>query len=652
MVDTISVEPKSNVRTNVLHDYENYTYNLQLWALTKDSFNKLYDGILPGGEPALLKDAELLISNGGISQDENRSPSFSVDFGLDNLEIESIIGNRAEGKGADALNIRFDIIEPYSVTLLDRLSQVVVRNGLGLDFKTLIYCLKIQFLGYGALGIPQTIEGTTKYIPFTMLNMTFSITNKGAVYKCQGIPQKDFSMSVMDNEIPIHLEMQGSTLGELLGAKKLSPGAGSTARTDSTPASTSTTPSPKNLTKQLKDYEEYKVYNNSQKIANEYYFELDPALYDAIVIDPKKAEDGQRAMSEITGSKGQAVASGGRKGQITFDSTQGKFVAQAGSRLTDLLDNMLKMTDFTKKQVNISAPVKDKPVTLWKIFPKIFIKGYDEATNTIARKVTFVITRYDYYGLPHPNMGQKPTPKGCIVKDYDYMYTGANKDVMKVDIEYKIAFFEVFNALKDQYTENSNKGTGEVSDTTDVVDNAVDRSLVKGSRKPVSGIGPQQTSGASTVNKETIVVGELMNLLLDNAADMIRLDLQIVGDPDWVQQDNVLYEVSKLPAGSKTLTNGTISYYDSITCFDFNFKAPLKDYDDTTGIFDVQTGKTSAIFSGTYQVLKVTSNFSRGRFTQKLDNVRVRIQDEKQIKAPATSGTSSLTSRPIVQTNE
>ena len=93
MVDTISVEPKSNVRTNVLHDYENYTYNLQLWALTKDSFNKLYDGISPGGESALLKDAELLISNGGISQNENRSPSFSVDFGLDNLEIESIVGN-------------------------------------------------------------------------------------------------------------------------------------------------------------------------------------------------------------------------------------------------------------------------------------------------------------------------------------------------------------------------------------------------------------------------------------------------------------------------------------------------------------------------------------------------------------------------------
>jgi hypothetical protein len=637
MVDTISVTPSANVRTNILHGYENYTYNLELWALTISSFNKLYSGISPGNEASLLSDAELLISNGGMSKSQNRSPSFPVDFVIDNLEIESIIGNRAEGKGADALNIRFDIIEPYSITLLDRLSQVVIRNGLGIDFKTLIYCLKIQFLGYGPLGIPQTIEGATKYIPFTMLNMSFSITNKGAVYKCQGIPQKDMALTVTDNEIPIHLEMQGTTLGQLLGATKLPPaGGGSTARTDTTTTAPSTSISPKNLSKILNDFEKYKANFPTaskavQEFDNEYYFELDPDLFDALVLDPKKAEDGQRAMSEVSGSKGAEVASGGRQGKITFDSTQGKFVAQAGTRITDLLDTMLKMTDFTKKQVSLSGPTK-KPVTLWKIFPKMYIKGYDHKTNTFARKVTYVITKYDYYGLPHPNMGQQTTPQGCIVKNYDYMYTGSNQDVMKLDIDYKVAFFEVFNAVSTEYTDNSNKGTGEVIEDTSIPANAeFDKAITKSARLGKSGIASQQTSGASTTSNEVIVVGELMNLLLDNAGDMIKLDLQIVGDPDWIQQDNVLYEVSKLPAGSKTLTNGTISYYDSITCFNFNFKAPLKDYDDTTGIFDVQPGKTAAIFSGTYQVLRVVNNFSRGRFTQKLDNVRVRIQDDKQV---------------------
>jgi hypothetical protein len=631
MAKTISVTPTANVRTNILHDYENYTYNLQLWAMTITSFNKLYAGISPGGEAAILSDAELLISNGGMHPSENRSPSFPTDFVIDNLEIESIIGNRAEGKGADALNIKFDIIEPYSVTLLDRLSDVVIRNGLGIDFKTLIYCLKIQFLGYDILGIPQTIEGTTKYIPFTLLNMTFSVNSKGAIYKCQGIPQKDMALTVTDNEIPIHLELQGNTVGQLLGATKLAPGAGSSGtRTDAAPASAATAVSLKNLSKILNDFEDYKAKNKVQDKANKYYFELDPDLYNAVVIDSKKAEDGQRAMSEISGSKGAAVAAGGRQGNITFDSTQGKFNAQAGTRITDLLETMLKMTDFTKSQVNLTAANKGSPTTLWKIFPKMKLGSYDTETNTFSREVTYVITKFDYYGLPHPNLGQQSTPTGCIVKNYDYMFTGANKDVMKVDIEYKVAFFEVFNALKSEYTDKSNKGTGEqvLNAPDEPQDNAPEewQGIVKSLRLGKAGIASQQTSGAATVSRENIVVGELMNLLLDNAADMIRLDLQIVGDPDWLQQDNVLYDISKLPAGSKTLSNGTISYYDSITCFNFNFKAPQNDYDTQTGIFDVQTGKKAAIFAGTYQVLKVTSNFSRGRFTQKLDNVRVRIQ--------------------------
>ena len=630
MVDTISVDPKANVRTNILHDYENYTYNLELWALTIDGFNKLYDGILPGSEPSILNGAELLISNGGFSKTQNRSPSFPVDFVIDNLEIESIIGNRAEGKGADALNIKFDIIEPYSVTLLDRLSDVVVRNGMGIDFKTLIYCMKIQFLGYDILGIPTTIEGATKYIPFTFLNMTFSITSKGAVYKCQGIPQKDMSLTMTDNIIPFHVELEGRTVGELLGAFKLAPQSGS-ARSDATTTPSSSSVSLKNLTKSLNDYEDNKVPKN-QQYANRYYFQLDPDLYNAVVLDTKKAEDGQRPMSDISGAKGAAVAAGGRQGNITFDSTQGKFNAQAGTRITDLLNNILKLTDFMKKQVNSTGNDTTKPVTTWKIFPKMKIKGYDKITNMFWREVTYVITKYDYYGLPHPNMGQKPPPSGCIVKNYDYMYTGTNRDVMDVQIEYKVAFFEVFNALKDELTQKANKGTGETpSRDQRIVDNSDDKSKAKPGRLPVGAIAPEQTSGAATVDEQAIVVGELMNQLLDNAGDMIKLDLKIVGDPDWIQQDNILYEVSKLPAGNKTLSNGSISYYDSITCFNFNFKAPLKDYDPTSGIFDVQTAKSSALFSGTYQVLRVLNNFSRGRFTQKLDNVRVRIQDEKQV---------------------
>jgi hypothetical protein len=76
---------------------------------------------------------------------------------------------------------------------------------------------------------------------------------------------------------------------------------------------------------------------------------------------------------------------------------------------------------------------------------------------------------------------------------------------------------------------------------------------------------------------------------------------------------------------AKVLSNGTINYQTGVTCFKFNFKSPTTDYDSVTGMFNV-TNADTASFSGIYQVIRVKSRFSKGRFTQNLDNVRLRNQ--------------------------
>ena len=46
-------------RNNILHNYANNTYNLQLWAITKDDFNRVSDGIQVGDEDSIIKSGEL-----------------------------------------------------------------------------------------------------------------------------------------------------------------------------------------------------------------------------------------------------------------------------------------------------------------------------------------------------------------------------------------------------------------------------------------------------------------------------------------------------------------------------------------------------------------------------------------------------------------
>lgn len=47
---TISNPGAATARTNILHDYANYDYRLQLWAITADSFNKIAKGSITVGD--------------------------------------------------------------------------------------------------------------------------------------------------------------------------------------------------------------------------------------------------------------------------------------------------------------------------------------------------------------------------------------------------------------------------------------------------------------------------------------------------------------------------------------------------------------------------------------------------------------------------
>jgi hypothetical protein len=629
--------------------------------LSKDNFNLISSGgIKVGSESDLLKGrSQLLISNGGVNKSiEPRSPAFPTDFMIDNLEIETIVGNKGpDARGTDALSLKFDIIEPYTVSLLDRLMDLSLTLGMGADFKTLIYCMKIQFFGYDDMGTPQLIPNSTKWIPFTLLNLQFNITEKGAVYQCQGIPVQNLVMTEIDNVVPFHVELKGQKVSDLFNATiaktqtAASNSTGTAARTDAppTPPNNSNTTVTQGIADAINDNEKFKRdKSKSQRFANIYAFEFDQEIADATVVDPKKMLDAAREFATTKGAAGQKNAADGRAGKLTLDPNTGTFRAQAGTKITDLIGAVLKVTSYMRDQVTESGKTdQSKPLKMWKIVPKLEIVDYDDKTNFWARKVTYMVKTYDYYGEAHPELPQKAPPPASVVKKYEYIFTGNNKDVVKVNLDFKIAFFEVRNGVKANTTERSNDGTGQ--DDSNVAQNDTfqqDRRNPKPGIRQVNGDASQTNTGAASGDKKSIVIGEMMTKLLDNGVDLLSLDIEIVGDPDWVQQDNILYG-DNVPKGQKTLSNRVINFQDSITCFQFEFKAPTTDYNDNTGLFDLGSSKT-AMFSGIYQVIKVTSSFRGGIFKQKLDNVRVPKQKDSDTVPAVTSKAVTTDKEPVV----
>jgi len=633
--------PSAKARSNILHDYVNYTYNLQLWAISKTNFNKIAQGsISPDTAGDIVKNGQLLISNGGFStQDKsNRAPAFGNDMVVDNLEIETIVGNKTpQARGTDALSLKFDIIEPYTVTLLDRLYEVSKSQADGADYKQIIYVLKIQFFGYDDLGHPVVIDAT-KYIPFTMISIQFSITHKGAVYNCQGIPVQNMALTFLDNQIPFHIELVGEKVKEIFNAKTIEKTkASGNPRSDAEPQppNNNTTIITKGVAEALKANEKYKKDNKAQNIENRYLFEFTDVLGDASIVNSKTPNDLAKTMPSPKGSEGQKNLQAGQQGTIQQDTQFATLKIQAGTKITDLIGRVLTQTDFMQKQVQ-KTPTKDKPVTMWKIIPKVELLEYDTITNTTARQVTYTVVTYEHYGEDHDNMGQAPVGASSVVKNYEYIYTGNNRDVIKAAIDFKMSFYEPRNAMKGQYADKPK---------SDIPGSAGDSRIIKPGILPTNGLANQQNSGDSTSTEERAVVGEMMSKMFDSAGDMISLDIEIVGDPDWIQQDNVLYSTN-VDSSTKTLKNGTINFQNSTTCFFFKFKSPyLTDYDPVTGIFSLGNVSTS-VFSGYYQVITVTSSFRKGRFTQKLQNFRVRIQDSSETAKTDTDGVPNTTTSP------
>jgi len=634
-------DPTATARTNVLHGYANYTYNLQLWVISKSDFNKISQGsIVVGKEQDIVANGQLLISNGGANATDKRSTAFPTDMILDNLQIETIVGNKGPNRGSDSISLKFEIIEPYTVTLIDRLVNVASgAYGLNQDFKTLIYCFKIQFFGYDSQGVPSTIPNTTKWLPFTMLNMQFSITHKGAVYTCEGIPMQNMALTVLDNIVPFHVELKGQTVKDLFSDGS-TPGIFQSKTDSGTAARTDTTAAPNNnnttiingIAKALNDNENYKVTLKSQTYANVYKFEFEDVLANAIVQDPTKLPDNSVAMAPVKGAAGQQSKQQSVSGTIQLDKTTGTFRSATGTRITDLIQSIMLNTDFMKKQVAAAgvAPDNSKPFTGIKITPKMELGNYDSKTNYFQRIVTYVVKTYEYYGEDHPELSQKAYDPAAVVKNYEYIFTGNNKDIMKVGLDYKVAFFDVRNGTKNNTVSAAGDSSGDPSNPNTTAagsqsEGAAPNKNVHRSITPqVNGIQNMDNSGATSTDNRSLTLAEMVSKLFDNGVDLMTLDIEIVGDPDWIIQDNILYGPN-VAKNAKTLSNGTINFQDSITCFKFSFKSPTKDYDDTTGIFDV-TDANTASFSGIYQVLTVTSKFMKGRFTQSLNNVRLRTQ--------------------------
>lgn len=577
------------LRQNVLHDYANWSYNIGFYMLTPDQHTSIVsNGGVKNPEKELTN---LLIRTGGVGSKGVLGDK--RDYYIENFRFTSIMGqNSQSSKSSNNFDISFEIVEPYGVAFLAELIQLALLQGIE-DHFDIPYLLEIRFRGYDSNGNPTSnIPGSgPKYIPIKIVGITFRITSSGTIYTVTAVP---FAHSPLQNQhdafIQENISIEGQTFNELIES--------------------------------LFGY----LNNNERSIAREQSRFED--RYQFIVHD-EDLKNSRVGFEHITDGNVISVErqSMGAPGGALREYIQ----ISAGSTLKSAIQAIAGATDFgarfnTVGQPESEAGNEDRPFRLLKVIPAVTrLREYNTSTNRYARDIVYRIETQRMYGFVLPDMpGAKPTQRGWE-KEYNWIFTGKNQDILDFEAEYNVQYYNIRNV----FTEAKGRISGTPSAPgSPLPDDGLTRTeagdvyspAIVPVRSPISASVQNSYRGAA----HQLASDHMDNVLNNPGADMVVVDLTIIGDPDWIPQDRSVLPLGSASSGdTRIVGEGSLATDVHDVFVMLKFKTP-RDYDPEKGLMKIDTDHT--FVQGLYRVIKVDNNFFDGKFEQKLHLIRVQDQ--------------------------
>ncbi len=265
-------------RANILDQFASYTYNIAWYMLSPAQYAALngsanakvgviryIKNLITGVTEKVPTTAtsrigvgnwSLLMQSGGASQQKhavvktgvagadsnviyqpdidtsipNRNKYFTLDYYLDDLVIKSSIIRSAPDQVTE---ISFKVSEPNGLTLIPNLSYAV-RDGIpGAKPINTDYCLVVSFYGWdidgnlitdpsrdtGLPGAVPNIENAilTRYYPFQLTDINFSVESKSVVYQISGV-FKGYGKAASSalGSTPTNVDLTGETVSQIL----------------------------------------------------------------------------------------------------------------------------------------------------------------------------------------------------------------------------------------------------------------------------------------------------------------------------------------------------------------------------------------------------------------------------------------------------
>jgi adhesin HecA-like repeat protein len=263
--------------------------------------------------------------------------------------------------------------------------------------------------------------------------------------------------------------------------------------------------------------------------------------------------------------------------------------------------------------------------------------GQFDKINKMHRKiVTYRVIPFKIHVLKFMRPGvfmKSGIAKNNILKRYNYLYTGENTDIQNLRINYKTAYYM--------------KNTVEVSKGPDGVFEKIDTliSKLRGNEDPDNNdltalrSYPNITKGRSVFNTDIADTGkearkqDFYDYLTNPTVDMMRIEMEILGDPAYICQDQFIPLNARDQARQRGLQfdrdSGSFNADSHTPLMELIYRLP-DDINDKTGVMFEKNStvpEENLFFAGVYQVVKIDSSMSNGQFLQTLTCVRLNNQN-------------------------
>jgi hypothetical protein len=668
---TVKIVP----RPNVLDEFYSYTYSASVYLLNPAQYRKLLgsktkkiDGYQllfqtgggppnrggvrpppvngttvydPEGEAVTVPPPEVNYPDGG------RNPFFANDFYIDSITMETL----PQGKGAGAAHVntalKFTVVEPNGITLLDRLYDAVKNhapvdaNG-KVNYGSAEYLMVIRFYGYNQQGqLVYPISGTPdpegtsdsaasieKFIPFKLKQLNWSVGSKLVSYEWDCVPSGYIIGGYTGRgTIPYDIQLTDTTVGGLLGgsakyatgtapndrpgqsttttgdfaradraraAAPATPTTGDFARADraqaAVPAKADSAPTTKKTITQglmgaMNDFQAKLVQDGIYSIADRYEIEFvgTPDMPATAISGAKLQLPNIKVDKSKTGS-GNNNPQGIDPQKQSVDMVSRSFSIVAGQQLLQAIELVIRNSSYITDQ----ALVVLEPNGTYKPNPNNRNKPMKWFT------ISMVATQ----------IGDKIDP---LRNDYAY------------NIKYVVAPFRVENFNSKYFPISTFPGvhksypywfTGQNTAVLDYQEtfNALYALTVSGNdpknqsnaqREAYTAsmaeivkfhYDPRSSESSQQADGKSNEIGANAAEVLYSATDLKETKLKILGDPSWIMQGSVFRDVMGEVMTGKSYTSGflpdgSVNFDASQVLFEINWQRP-EDYDLSTGLAD------------------------------------------------------------------